>query len=175
MQKKRFENNSSKKLIVLQFFSNFGLSSVTSGPFWVPKLVPGRSIFRAFSKNVIFSESRSRCGGSTVLEGRTLQKSIRRATPNGTGRIASGAVSGRTFSLPQPFFVDFRVPAGSQNRPKTVPCKSHDDCWSGQKLIFLYFLRSGVFRKGPGAILEAPGTPPEQILRGFCNTFLQVA
>ena len=87
---------------------------------------------------------------------------------------ASGDVSGRTFSLPGPFFVDFRVPAGSQNRPKTVPCKSLDVCWSGQKLIFLHFLRSGVFRKGPGAILEAPGTLPDQILLGFRDTFLLV-
>ena len=38
-------------------------------------------------------------------------------------KIASGAVSGRTFSLPGPFFVDFGVPAGSQNRPKTRPRK----------------------------------------------------
>ena len=105
-------------------------------------------------------------------------------------KIASGAVSGRTFSLPGPFLVDFRVPARAKNRPKTVPCKSHDVCWSGQKLIFLNFLRSGVFRKGPGAILEAPGTLPDQILRrfftklydvsyqipvGFCDTFLTVA
>ena len=37
------------------------------------------------------------------------------------------------------------------------------------------FLRSGAFRKGPGAILEAPGTLPDQILRGFCDTFLQIA
>ena len=50
-------------------------------------------------------------------------------------KIASGAASGRTFSLPRPFFVDFRVPAGSQNRPKIVPCKNYDVCWSGQKLF----------------------------------------
>ena len=59
-------------------------------------------------------------------------------------KIASGAVSGRTFSLPGPFFVDFRVPAGSQNRPKTVPCKKCDVCWSGQKLFFLHFLHSDI-------------------------------
>ena len=33
---------------------------------------------------------------------------------------------------------------------------------------------SGVFRKAPGAILEAPGTLPDQILIGFCDTFLLV-
>ena len=52
------------------------------------------------------------------------------------------------------------------------------------------FLRSGAFRRGPGAILEAPGTLPDQILIrffiklydfsdqipvGFCDTFLTVA
>ena len=57
-------------------------------------------------------------------------------------------------------------------------------------MFFSHFLRSGVFRKGPGAILEAPGTLPDQILIrffiklydflyqipvGFCDTFLTVA
>ena len=36
-------------------------------------------------------------------------------------KIASGAASGRTFSAPGPFLVDFGLPAGSQNRPKTGP------------------------------------------------------
>ena len=36
------------------------------------------------------------------------------------------------------------------------------------------FCRSGVFRMGPGPILEAPGTLPDQILRGFRDTFLLV-
>ena len=31
-----------------------------------------------------------------------------------------------------------------------------------------------MFRKGPGALPEAPGTLPEQISVGFCNTFLQI-
>ena len=54
----------------------------------------------------------------------------------------------------------------------------------------MYFLHSGAFRRGPGAILEAPGTLPDQILIrffiklydfsdqipvGFCDTFLTVA
>ena len=54
----------------------------------------------------------------------------------------------------------------------------------------MHFLYSGAFRRGPGAILEAPGTLPDQILIrfsiklydfsdqipvGFCNTFLTVA
>ena len=54
----------------------------------------------------------------------------------------------------------------------------------------MHFLHSGAFRRGPGAILEAPGTLPDQILirffikfydfsdqipAGFCDTFLTVA
>ena len=42
------------------------------------------------------------------------------------------------------------------------------------EINFLLFLRSGVFRKGPGALPEAPGTLPEQISVEFCNTFLQI-
>ena len=38
----------------------------------------------------------------------------------------------------------------------------------------MFFLRSGVFQEGPGALPEAPGTLPEQILIGFCDTFLLV-
>ena len=37
-------------------------------------------------KTVILSKSCSRCGGSTILKGQTLQKSIRRVAPNGTGK-----------------------------------------------------------------------------------------
>ena len=58
------------------------------------------------------------------------------------------------------------------------------------EIVCLRFLRSGAFRKGPGAILETPGTLPDlilirffrrlydfsdQILVGFCDTFLTVA
>ena len=45
---------------------------------------------------MILSKSCSRCGGSTILKGQTLQKSIRRATPNGTGE------KNRQKSLPAP-------------------------------------------------------------------------
>ena len=40
--------------------------------------------------------------------------------------------------------------------------------------IFLRFVRSGVFRKRPGSILEAPGTLPDQISVGFCDISLPV-
>ena len=56
-----------------------------------------------------------------------------------------------------------------------APKKNYDVCCSGLELSFANFLPSSAFRKRPGAILEAPGTLPDQILRGFCDTFLQVA
>ena len=68
------------------FFSISGRPGVDFWPFLLPKQVPGGYFFGVFSKTVILSKSCSRCGGSTVLEGQTLQKSIRRATPNGTSK-----------------------------------------------------------------------------------------
>ena len=57
------------------------------------------------------------------MEGQTLQKSIRErlrtALSKKTTKIASGAVSGGIFPTPGPFFVDFGLPAGSQNCAKT--------------------------------------------------------
>ena len=38
--------------------------------------------------------------------------------------------------------------------------------------IFWRFVRSGVFRKRPGSILEAPRTLPDEILLRFCKVFL---
>ena len=66
-------------------FVDFGVSDVDFQQFLVSKQVPGGYFFGVFLKTVILSKSCSRCGGSTVLEGQTLQKSVRRATPNGTG------------------------------------------------------------------------------------------
>ena len=76
-------------------------------------------------------------------------------------KIASGAASGRTFSAPGPFLVDFGVPAGSQNRPKTGPGKKLDWNFLRPEIVFLRFLRSGAFRKGPGPIPEALGILPD--------------
>ena len=73
-------------------------------------------------ETVILSKSCSRCGGSTILKGQTLQKSIRRATPNGTGK------KNRQKSLPAPSpDALFRSRArflsilGSRPGPKIVP------------------------------------------------------
>ena len=71
---------------------------------------------------MILSKSCSRCGGSTVLEGQTVRKSVRRATPNGTGKKK------RQKSLPAPSpDALFRSRArflsilGSRPGPKIVP------------------------------------------------------
>ena len=48
--------------------------------------MPGGYFFGVFWKTVILSKSCSCCGGSTIFKGRTLQKSVRRATPNGNGK-----------------------------------------------------------------------------------------
>ena len=93
--------------------------------FWIPKRLPGDYFFGVFLKTVILSKSCSLCGGSTILKGQTLQKSIRRATPNGTGE------KNRQKSLPAPspdalfrsrarfcsIFGPGRIPKLAQNRP----------------------------------------------------------
>ena len=88
----------------------------------VSKQVPGGYFFGVFSKTVILSKSCSRCGGSTIFKGQTLQKSVQRATPNGIGKKK------RQKSLPAPSLdALFRSRArflsilGSRPGPKIVP------------------------------------------------------
>ena len=142
-------------------------------------MLPRRIFFRGFGENGDFAKIvlplwwEHNFGGSDLPKIGPESGSERHRREQST-KIASGAVSGRTFSLPGLFFVDFRVPAGSQNQPKTAP-EAWDRLFFDDTFpIFLRFLRSGVFRKAPGAILEAPGTLPDQILIGFCDTFLLV-
>ena len=56
-----------------------------------------------------------------------------------TTKIASGAVSGRTFSCPGSFLVDFGVSAGAQNTIKTRPRKKLLWNFSARKSIFCVF------------------------------------
>ena len=67
----------------LQFLTILGRSGVNFSPFLVPKQVPGGYFFGVVLKTVILSKSCSRCSGSTIFKGRALEKSVRRATPNG--------------------------------------------------------------------------------------------
>ena len=100
-----------------------GRSCVDFQQFWSPKLIPGAFFFGVFWKTVILSKSCSRCGGSTVSKGETLQKSVRSPTPKGSGarkrkKNGSGAILGLNVSLPSSFSRDFWVPARSKNRRK---------------------------------------------------------
>ena len=81
--KKYSKNCSAPKRPFSGIFGFFLPPDVNSGPFWVPKRVPGGYFFGVFSKTAILSKSRSRLGNNTIFEGRTVQKSVRRATPNG--------------------------------------------------------------------------------------------
>ena len=74
------------------------------------------------------------------------------------------------FSLPGPFLVDFGLPAGPQKSPKTGPPAREQVDFFAPEIVFLRFLRSGAFRKGPGPIPEAPGTLPDQILIDFAGS-----
>ena len=89
-------------------------------------------------------------------------------------KIASGAVSGRTFSAPGSFSVDFGLPDGPQNWQKKRSGATRGLFFDHTFPIFGRFVRSGVFRERPGSILEAPRTPPDQILQRFCKVFLPV-
>ena len=72
---------------------------------------------KALSIQARFSvKNRAKIGPESDSERKRQEK------PTKTG---SGAVSGRTFSAPGPFFGDFGVPAGRQNWQKTVP-EQHD-------------------------------------------------
>ena len=86
-----------------------------------------------------------------------------------TQKIGSGAVSGRTFSLPVPFLIDLGVPSGGQNGSTNRPPGYVPVVFFRPKIDFLRFLRSDAFRKAPGPLLEAPGTLPSTIPEGFCN------
>ena len=57
----------------------------------------------------------------------------------------------------------FWDPAGTQNRAKTGPEGFPNLIVDVIFSIFLRFLRSGAFRKGPGPIPEAPEALPDQI------------
>ena len=64
------------------------------------------------------------------------QSDCERQQQEKTTKTASGDVSGRTFSAPGPFFVDFGAPAGSQDRPKTAPSKNYPSPFWLRKLFF---------------------------------------
>ena len=90
------------------------------------KTGPRRLLFRCFFENGDFVKIVLPLWWEHNFQGSDLPKigsesDSERHRQEKSTKIASGAVSGRTFSLPGSFFVDFGLPAGSQNRPKTGP------------------------------------------------------
>ena len=67
--------------------------------------------------------------------------------------------------------MDFGLPAGTQNHAKNHPRSQGQVVFLRPKINFLHFLRSGAFRKGPGAIPEAPEALPDQIFNNFTILF----
>ena len=68
------------------FFDFCSISGRPGVDFWpclLPKQAPGGYFFGVFSKTVILSKSCSRLRNNRIFGGWTLQKSVRRATPNG--------------------------------------------------------------------------------------------
>ena len=114
-----------KKLLFLAILAIFCASGVDFRRFWVPERIPGGYFSGVFLKTVIFSKSCSRCGGSTVLKGQTLQKSVPSPTPNDNGARK------RKKSVPAPspdplfrprdrFWYTFRFLPGPKNHQKLV-------------------------------------------------------
>ena len=89
-------------------------------------------------------------------------------------KIASGAVSRLTFFASGLVFGRFWTPGRDPKSTQNRPFKKNLVDFLARKIAFLNFRRSGVFRMGPGRILETPGTVPDPILIGFLDTFLLV-
>ena len=94
--KKTSKNTIVKKLFFSHFFAISARPGVDFSSFSVPKRIPGGYFFGVFSKTAISSKSRSRLGNNRIFEGRTVRKSVRRATPDGDGEKK------RQKSLPAP-------------------------------------------------------------------------
>ena len=164
-----------KKSTFFANFGDFGASDVDFQQFLVSKQVPGGHFFGVFLKTVILSKSCSRCGGSSIFKGQTFQKSTRRATPNGNGK------KNRQKSLlaPSPDVL-FRSRArflsilGSRPGPKIAQKPPLAKKCCGFFAAGNRFFAFSSLGRVPGPIPEAPGTLPDQILLGFCDTFSPV-
>ena len=84
-----------------------------------------------------------------------------------TMEIASGTVSGRTFSCPGSFFGDFGVSAGAQNRLKTRPRKKVLWNFSARKSFFYVFFARVCSGSVPDRFWRLRGPS----LTRFCNNF----
>ena len=88
-----------------------------------PKTGPRTLLLRFFFENVDFLKIVLQLWWEHDFQGSELPKNdpdidSERQRGEETRKIGSGAFSGRTFSAPGPFSVDFWAPAESQNEPK---------------------------------------------------------
>ena len=125
MQKNGKKTDGQKIDFFRQFWRFWGLRRRFSAIFGL-KTGPRRLLFRCFFENGDFVKIVLPLWWEQHFQGSDLPKidsesDSERQRQEKSTKIASGDVSGRTFSLPGPFFVDFGLPAGSQNRPKTAP------------------------------------------------------
>ena len=105
----------------IDFFRQFLIFLVFRRRFLVifgPKTGPRRLLFRCFFENGDFVKIVLPLWWEHSFQGSDPPKigpesGSERHRQEKPTKIASGAVSGRTFSLPGPFFVDFGIPAGS--------------------------------------------------------------
>ena len=166
----------SKNIPFSLFLSIFGSPAlIFSNSFWSQNRSPEITFSVFVSKTVIFSKSCSRCGGSTVLEGQTFQKSIRRATRNGVSKKNQK----KSFPAPSPDAL-FRLRTrfgsilgsrpGPKIEPKPVPAKKSAGILAAKTCFFAFPSLPRVpegSRSDSGGSGDPPGPDFEKILRYF--------
>ena len=121
---KNVEKTERQKFIFFTMFGDFGTPRRRFLAIFGPKTGPRRLLFRCFFENGDFVKIVLPLWREHNFEGSDPPKidpesDSERHRQEKSTKIASGAVSGRTFSLPGLFFVDFGPPAGAQNDVKT--------------------------------------------------------
>ena len=152
---KNVEKTERQKSTFFAIFGDFGSPRRRFLAIFGPKTGPRRLLFRCFFENGDFVKIvlplwwEHSFGGSDPPKIGPESDSERQRREK-TTKIASGAVSGRTFSPPGPFFVDFGLPAGSPKSPKNHPGKKHKLSKCNRKSFFCVFFA----RARSGRVLE---------------------
>ena len=133
---KNVEKTERQQFTFFTIFGDFGSPRRRFLVIFGPKTGPRRLLFRCFFENGDFVKIVLPLWWEHNFEGSDPPKidpesDSERHRQEKSTKMTSGTVSGRTFSLPGPFFVDFGVPAGSQNRRKTRPRKKLSWTFSG--------------------------------------------
>ena len=123
---KNVEKTEPQKTTFFSIFGAFGSPRRRFLAIFGTKTGPRRLLFRRFFENgdfvkivlPLWREHNFQGSGPPKIGSESGSERHRREKST---KIASGAVSGRTFSFPGSFFVDFGVPAGSQKSLKTDP------------------------------------------------------